>query len=76
MIIHSMNGLFIDSKVKSGKLSCPFWDADRLTKSHEKWLTYLLTHQRHDYNTVVAHQFSSKVINKVRTIIQCQRNCG
>ena len=44
MIIHSMNGLFIDSKVKSGKLSCPFWDADRFTKSHEKWLTYLLTH--------------------------------
>ena len=76
MIIHSLNGLFIDSKVKSGKLSCPFRDADRFTKSHEKWLTYLLTHQRHDYNTVVANQFSSKVIHEVRTIIQCQRNCG
>ena len=43
MTIHSVNGLFIDSKVKSGKLSCPLQAADRFTKSHEKWLTYLLT---------------------------------
>lgn len=36
MTIHSMNGLFIDSKVKSGKLSSPLQAADRFTKSHEK----------------------------------------
>ena len=31
-----MNGLFIDSKVKSGKLSYPPRAADCFTKSHEK----------------------------------------